>query len=51
MLLHGFPHPFRERHRCLGRRPGKNQHEFLSAISADTVDFARRDLEERRQLA
>jgi hypothetical protein len=51
MLLHRFPHPFRERHGLLGSRPGKDQHEFLAAVPANAIDLPSGLLEHPGQLS
>ena len=47
MCLDVFSHPFRERHRGVEHRAGKEQHELLAAVPADAIDLAHLVLEDR----
>jgi hypothetical protein len=49
MILHLLTQPLGERDRGIEHRAGKNQQEFLAAITSDPVDLARFILEKARE--
>src|SRR5664279_1687412 len=50
MLLYLLTHPIGESHRCVGHGAREKDHEFLSAVTSNSIDVAREVLQELREL-